>query len=113
VVVVLTEALAELKQVLLDDQGRMAKLAFDTVNRTLTDEATSPEARLEAVQRLCWVVWIAEDPAWPTDLAEVALVAQARSILVEAPATAARRAVEQAVEHGSLVAPAEVEAEVA
>jgi hypothetical protein len=30
VVVVLTEALAELKQVLLDDQGRMAKLAFDT-----------------------------------------------------------------------------------
>jgi hypothetical protein len=30
VVVVLTEALAELKQVLLDDQGRMAKLTFDT-----------------------------------------------------------------------------------
>jgi hypothetical protein len=49
-------------------------------------------------------VFVAEAPAWPKDVPEVALVRHARQTLDGAPATAARRAVEQAVDRGLLTA---------
>ena len=59
---------------------------------------------------LTWAVRVHEDPAWPSDLPEIAQVHQARATLDGAPATAARRVIAQAVEAGLLTAQPETSA---
>jgi hypothetical protein len=107
VAVVLTEALAELREVLVRDQSRMVKGAFEATNKALTDTTLGPEEALETVQLLSWVTFVDFDPTWPSDLPEAAAVAAARATLAEAPSAAARRIAERAVEAGLLGAKAE------